>query len=418
MDAVAKLELFATQMHLEPAEEVGTKAIPLKVLPSQQEQTFTGRVAPCGQLLGEAKVVDGTGLPPKKNSLGVYHAAMPGGKQIKLLKTLLTSACERNCAYCPFRAGRNYRRATFKPEEMAQTFMEMVRAGLVEGLFLSSGIIKGGVVTQDKIIATAEILRRHYHYRGYLHLKIMPGAEKEQVLRTMQLANRVSVNLEAPNPERLQRLAPKKIFIDELFRPLQWIDEIRRSRPANESWNGRWPSSVTQFVVGAVGESDVELLDTSAYLYKRARLSRAYFSAFHPVPDTPLENEPAENPWREHRLYQASFLLRDYGFDMEELPFTAAGNLPLDADPKLAWAQSHLLADPVEVNRADREALLRVPGIGPKGVEAILAVRRRSRLRDLKELQATGVIATRAAPFVLLDGKRPSYQLRLFPTRP
>jgi predicted DNA-binding helix-hairpin-helix protein len=342
---------------------------------------------------------------------------MPGGKQIKLLKTLLTSACERNCTYCPFRAGRNYRRATFKPEEMAQTFMEMVRAGLVEGLFLSSGIIKGGVTSQDKIIATADILRNHYHFRGYLHLKLMPGADKEQVRRTMQLANRVSVNLEAPNPERLQTLAPKKAFLEELFRPLQWIDEIRRTESAHESWNGRWPSSVTQFVVGAVGESDVEILDTSAYLYRRASLSRAYFSAFHPVPDTPLENQPAENPWREHRLYQASFLLRDYGFEMEELPFTAEGNLPLDLDPKLAWAQYNLLADPVEVNRADRETLLRVPGIGPKGVEALLAARRRGRVRDLKELQATGVIASRAAPFVLLDGQRPAYQLHLFPGR-
>jgi predicted DNA-binding helix-hairpin-helix protein len=416
MDAVAKLELFAGQMHLEPAEEVGTKAIPLNVLPSPTPSP-AGRVAPCGQVLAGDKAAEGTGLPPKKNSLGVYRAAMPGGKQIKLLKTLLTSACERNCTYCPFRAGRNYRRATFKPEEMAQTFMEMVRAGLVEGLFLSSGIIKGGVTTQDKIIATADILRNHYRFRGYLHLKLMPGADKEQVRRTMQLANRVSVNLEAPNPERLQTLAPKKAFIEELFRPLQWIDEIRRTEPASESWNGRWPSSVTQFVVGAVGESDVEILDTSAYLYRRASLSRAYFSAFHPVPDTPLENQAAENPWREHRLYQASFLLRDYGFEMEELPFTAAGNLPLDADPKLAWAQDHLLGNPVDVNRADRESLLRVPGIGPKGVEAILATRGRSRLRELKELQAVGVIASRAAPFVLLDGKRPSYQLRLFPGR-
>jgi predicted DNA-binding helix-hairpin-helix protein len=237
------------------------------------------------------------------------------------------------------------------------------------------------------------------------------------VRRTMQLANRVSVNLEAPNPERLQTLAPKKAFLEELFRPLQWIDEIRRTESAHESWNGRWPSSVTQFVVGAVGESDVEILDTSAYLYRRASLSRAYFSAFHPVPDTPLENQPAENPWREHRLYQASFLLRDYGFEMEELPFTAEGNLPLDLDPKLAWAQYNLLADPVEVNRADRETLLRVPGIGPKGVEALLAARRRGRVRDLKELQATGVIASRAAPFVLLDGQRPAYQLHLFPGR-
>jgi predicted DNA-binding helix-hairpin-helix protein len=409
MDAVAKLQLFATQMHLEPAEETSTGSIPLHVLPSRQEEIRPGQIAPCGQVLSA-----NSNLPIKKDSLGIYQAAVPGGKQIKLLKTLLTSACERNCYYCPFRAGRNYRRATLKPEEMADTFMAMQRAGVVEGLFLSSGIIKGGMATQDKIIATAEILRQKHHFRGYLHLKLMPGADRDQVLRTMQLADRVSINLEAPNDRRLALLAPKKQFMAELFRPLQWVDEIRRTESARQSWNGRWPSSVTQFVVGAVGESDLEILDTSAYLYKRARLARAYFSAFSPVPDTPLENLAPENPWREHRLYQASFLLRDYGFDMEELPFTQAGNLPLDTDPKLAWAQANLLANPIDINHADRETLLRVPGIGPKGVEAILIARRRSKLRDLKALQAIGVIASRAAPFVLLDGQRPSYQMRLF----
>lgn len=403
MDAAAKLELFAGQMHLEPAEEAGVRAAPLPTPPA-----VAGKIAPCGQ------VIEAGSLPAKKNSLGIHEAAMPGGKRIKLLKTLLTSACERNCYYCPFRAGRNYRRATFKPEEMAQTFMQLYRAGMVEGLFLSSGIIGGGVKSQDKIIAAAEILRQKYQFRGYIHLKIMPGAEKEQVRRTMQLANRVSSNLEAPNAKRLNLLAPKKEFWRELLQPLQWMEEIRRTQPAQESWNGRWPSSVTQFVVGAVGESDVELLDTAATLYRQLRLARAYFSAFSPVEDTPLENLPPANPLREHRLYQASFLLRDYGFEMEEMPFDQQGNLPLESDPKLAWARLHLRERPVDVNRADREALLRVPGIGPKGAEAILTARRQRRLRELQELQKIGVLAKRAAPFVLLDGARPSFQLPLF----
>jgi predicted DNA-binding helix-hairpin-helix protein len=346
--------------------------------------------------------------------LGIHNAVMPGGKRIALLKTLLTSACERDCYYCPFRAGRDFRRATFQPDELAKTFLEMNRANIAEGLFLSSGIAGGGLRTQDRLIASADILRNKLGYRGYLHLKLMPGAEHAQVERAMQLADRVSINLEAPNPERLECLAPHKTFIEELVRPLQWVEEIRRTRPAQHGWNGRWPSVTTQFVVGVAGESDLELLATTAHLYKSVRLARAYFSAFNPVLDTPLENKPAENPLREHRLYQSSFLLRDYGFDLEDLPFTASGHLPLDSDPKLAWARSNLSESPIEVNRADRRELLRIPGVGTKGAEAILAARRKGKLRDLRDLQAIGVIASRAAPFVLLSGKRPAHQLSLW----
>ncbi|HSO27816.1 MAG TPA: radical SAM protein, partial [Anaerolineales bacterium] len=191
-------------------------------------------------------------------ALCVSHAALPNGQQIKLLKTLLTSACERNCNYCPFRAGRDYRRATFSPADMAQTFMAIHRTGIVEGLFLSSGVVSGGVSTQDKLLDTADILRNRYGYRGYLHLKLMPGAEFDQVFRAMQLADRVSVNLEGPNTARLERLAPRKTF-EELYQPLQWAEKIRRSYPRRLGWQGLWPSSTTQFVVGAVGESDLEL---------------------------------------------------------------------------------------------------------------------------------------------------------------
>jgi predicted DNA-binding helix-hairpin-helix protein len=408
MDATTKLELFATQMHLEPAEDADARrSIPLTVLP-QTNPNQPPAVLPCGQ------ISDKNPLPPKKNSLGIHHAALPGGKTIPLLKTMLTSACERNCYYCPFRAGRNYRRATFKPEEMAKTFMDMHRAGLVQGMFLSSGIIKGGITTQDKIIATAELLRQKYNYRGYLHLKIMPGSEKEQVLRTMQLADRVSVNLEGANTERLHQLAPQKVFLEELLRPLQWVEEYRRNDSPRQTYNGRWPSSVTQFVVGAVGESDLEILTTTNYLNQNVRIGRTYFSAFHPVSNTPLEEHPPENPWREHRLYQSSFLLGQYGFDLEELPFTPDGNLPLELDPKAAWARANLSQSPLEINKAGRPELLRIPGIGPKGADAILAARRQGKLRDLQDLQKLGVIPSRAAPFVLLDGRRPPYQLRLW----
>jgi predicted DNA-binding helix-hairpin-helix protein len=241
----------------------------------------------------------------------------------------------------------------------------------------------------------------------------MPGAEKDQVYRAMQLADRVSVNLEAPNTERLARLAPHKTFMEELLQPLKWVEEIRRAVPAHKFWNGRWPSTVTQFVAGGADESDLELLTTTSWLMKNVRLKRAYFSAFHPIRDTPMENKTAVDPMREHRLYQASFLLRDYGFDLEDLPFTSGSNLPLHTDPKLAWAQMNLIEKPIEINKAEMRELLKIPGIGLKGAEAIIHARRTNKLRDLSSLKKLGVIAERAAPFVLLDGFKAAIQLSL-----
>ena len=421
MDAIEKLQLFASQMDLEPAEELSAPRPSIAptgeagMVPGARREGVPGApheaapgLLPCGEPFSSGQ------RDPKKRALGIYDAVAPGKGRVAMLKTMLTSACERDCYYCPFRAKRNYRRATFKPEEMARTFSEMHRAGLVQGLFLSSGIAGGGVRTQDRLIATAEILRFKLGFRGFLHLKIMPGAEQAQVERAMQLADRVSINLEAPNSHRLKQLAPHKEFIEELLRPLEWIEAIRRTTPPSHSWNGRWPSSVTQLVVGGADESDVEILSTTARLYRDAHLARVYFSAFSPVIDTPLENRPAENPIRQHRLYQSSFLLRDYGFDLEELPFTPSGNLPLDLDPKQAWAECYLREAPVELNRADRQELLRIPGIGPKGADAILAARRKGKLRDLRDLQAMGVAPARVTPYVLLDGKRPAHQLALW----
>ena len=285
----------------------------------------------------------------------------------------------------------------------------MHRKGIAKGLFLSSGLAGGGPRIQDRLIATAEILRRRYEFQGYIHLKVMPGAERDQIVAAMRLSNRVSVNLESPNAERLARLAPRKVFAEELLQRLRWIEEIRQEEP------GRWPSSTTQFVVGAVGESDVELLTTTEYLHRQAGIARAYFSSFSPVPDTPLEDHPPSSPLREHRLYQSSFLLRDYGFTVEELPFGISGNLPLESDPKLAWAQRHLAHAPIEINTATRRDLLRVPGIGPKGADKLLRERRRGRLRDLSDLRKLRIVANRVAPFILLDGHRPSRQLSLWP---
>jgi predicted DNA-binding helix-hairpin-helix protein len=350
--------------------------------------------------------VDGRRIP-------IHMAAVPGGRRIPLLKAMLSTACGRDCLYCAFRSGRDFRRLTFNPEEMADTFHSIHRAGKVDGLFLSSGVFNGGANSQTKLLDTCEILRRKLGYRGYLHLKIMPGAERGQVLRAMRLADRVSVNLEAPNQERLSCLAPTKRFVDELLCILSWIEDIRQNLPPEQGWNGRWPSSTTQFVVGPAGESDLEILGTVTKLNHAFGLSRAYFEAFNPVEGTPLENHPREDPLRQHRLYQASFLLRDYGFDLEDLPFTRSGHLPLDRDPKLAYAQKTLATAPIEINQADRDELLRVPGIGQRGAAVILHERRLQKLRGLSDLRKLGVIAERAAPYITMDGRRPPQQLPL-----
>jgi len=341
----------------------------------------------------------------------VHNAVMPGGKRIAMLKTLLTSACERDCRYCAFQQGRDFRRVSFSPDELARLFMRLHQKGLVEGLFLSSGVAGGGTRTQDRLIATAEILRRRYDFGGYIHLKIMPGAERDQVQAAMRLADRVSINLEAPNARRLAELAPHKVFIEELLLRLRWVQEIRQETP------GRWPSSSTQFVVGAIDESDAEILTTTGFLYRQLGLARTYFSSFSPVPGTPLKGRPPASSTRERRLYQSSFLLRDYGFAAKELAFDVAGNLSLDCDPKLAWARRHLAHTPVELNTASRRDLLRVPGVGPKGADKLLRERRRGRLRSLADLRKLGIVAGRVAPFILLDGRRPARQLTLWPEK-
>jgi predicted DNA-binding helix-hairpin-helix protein len=351
----------------------------------------------------------------KEHALNVFYPASPNGASFPVLKTLLTSACERDCFYCPFRAGRDYRRTTLRPHEMAQAFMAMHSAGIVKGLFLSSGIAGGGMRTQDLLIDTAEILRCKYEFKGYIHLKIMPGAEPAQVERLMQLADRISINLEAPNPHRLERLAPSKDFLHELIQPLRWASEIRKNASPQGAFNRRWPSLTTQFVVGAVGESDLELLQTTEHLYHDLGLQRSYFSAFNPVPGTPLEDLPPASHLRQQRLYQASFLLRDYGFGLEDLPFEETGDLPLGEDPKLAWARTNLAEKPVEINRADQPTLLRIPGIGPKGAREIIHARRQGKIRQSADLRRLGVQVERALPYILIDGRQPNQQLSLWP---
>jgi predicted DNA-binding helix-hairpin-helix protein len=346
------------------------------------------------------------------DNLPVYNAVVSGGRSVRLLKSLLTTVCENNCAYCGIRWGKDSRRVSFQPDEMADLYLRLYETGVCEGLFLSSGIAGGGVRTQDRLIATADILRRR-GYRGYLHLKIMPGAERGQVREAMRLASRVSINLEAPTAECLAAIAPRK-QADVLYNPLVWIDAIRKSADPAEAWNGRWPSSSTQFVVGAAGESDRDLLRMAERLRREAGLARVHYSHFDPAEGTPLENAPAENPVRSFRLYQADFLIRDYGFAADEL-LPNGDRLNLAVDPKLLYARRCLVEEPVEINRADRPALLRVPGIGPRTARSILEARRNGEcIRSIEDLKRAGVPVSRAADFILINGRKPIQQMRLF----
>jgi len=380
MSDIERLQLLTKQMHLEPAEDFHLDPLP----------------------------------PGGREAITVKNAIMPNGQRIKLLKTLLSSYCEKNCLYCPFRAQRDTPRAAFKPDDFAHLFDSLHRSGFVEGIFLSSSVFNGAIKTQDDLLDTASILRKKYQFKGYLHLKIMPGAEKAQVERAMQIADRLSVNLEAPHSKALAVLAPQKDLTADLLAPLKWIQEIRRNKPPSRAWKGKWPSSTTQFVVGAAGETDLDILSTTAFLHKNSGISRAYYSSFNPIQGTPLEDMAPSHPRREFRLYQAFFLLRDYGFTLEDLNYQNSGYLPLEKDPKLAWADQHLLHQPLEINLAPREQLLRVPGLGPKRVENILSLRRKERLKSYTKLKKLRLITEKTAPYILLNGKSPARQLCLF----
>jgi len=368
------------------------------------------------QTLGEAARYDLCGACGESHRVKdemdrwIYPAALPDGKRVKLLKILLTNACDNNCLYCFNRKDRDFRRTSFKPEELAHLFDQLYHAKMVQGLFLSSAVHGSPERTMERMIATAEILRHNYLYRGYIHLKILPGASWGCVEQATQVADRVSINLEAPGQKWLGRLAPDK-ELDDLLAPLRWVRRLledggeRRVQRAGQT---------TQFVVGAAGEPDKEILQTTERLYRELKLARVYFSAFQPLPNTPLEDRPATPLLREHRLYQTDFLFRRYGFTLEELVFDEEGNLPLEADPKMVWALHHPHFFPVEVNRATKEELLRVPGIGPRSARRIIKGRRLGRLRTLEDLQRLGAVAKRAAPFITLNGKRPAFQLSLW----
>lgn len=333
---------------------------------------------------------------------------IPAGRCGVILKVLQTNVCDNNCRYCAQRCGRDTRRTTLSPDEMAATFFEMYRRRLVRGIFLTSALRDNPQTSMDRMLDTIAILRRRYEFTGYVHLKVLPGTRMAQVEQAVRLATRVSTNLEAPNQEFLTELAPDKNF-GELMERLKWARML-----INGGGPGLVPAGITtQLVIGAAGEPDHDILRTTSGLYRDLDLRRVHYSAFSPVSDTPLEDHVPTSALRQRRLYQGDALMRVYGFRFEDLVFNEAGHLPLDMDPKIAWANRHPERFPIEVNRAECEELMRIPGIGPKTATQIAGWRRRGRFQSLKDLSRAGVIAERAAPYVLIDGHRPPFQLRM-----
>lgn len=341
----------------------------------------------------------GGGRRPDPAGRWIYPAVVPNGHTVPILKILMYNRCENRCIYCPNQAGMDIQPIGFEPDELARVFIGLVRKGLVHGLFLSSAIPDRPNKVMEKMLEAAWIIRKRYRFKGYIHLKLLPGIDTGYVDEAVLVADRVSLNLEAPTRERLRRIAPQKSSINDLLKPME------RARDLIEKGFGMARSQTTQFVIGPTGETDYEILKTVDYLYRVMRLSRVYFSAFQPIKGTPLEDYPQTPIIREHRLYQADFLLRYYGFKVRELIFEEDGNLSKSEDPKLAWALNHPECFPVEINTASFDELLRVPGIGPLSARRIIERRRKERFHHLDELRSVRCVLKRAVPFILINGR-------------
>jgi len=335
----------------------------------------------------------------------LYPVSLPGGGTSILLKTLLSNACANDCKYCPLRRDANIRRCTLSPDETARAFMDYLTRRNLHGLFLSSGVIGSPDQTMERLNAVASILRRVHRFRGYIHLKIIPGASDAAIREALSLASTVSLNIETPGEAHFRKLSNRKHFLKDIIRPLKLMARLT----ARGEHYAR-VKTTTQFVVGASDETDAEIVRYLFGLYDRLHMNRIYFSAYQAglgAPDIPGETAGAPAPdarcQREHRLYQADFLVRKYGFKEDDFAFDARRNLRLDKDPKECWADNHPEFYPVKVNRADQEALLRVPGFGPLTVSRILNRRRQGRLNTLDGLNLRGSRLKKSLMYVRFD---------------
>jgi putative DNA modification/repair radical SAM protein len=371
--------------------------------------------------------VNGAGIGSNEG-VGICHSYAPDGRCISLLKILLTNFCQYDCLYCVNRVSSNVPRARFGVDEVVRLTLDFYRRNCIEGLFLSSGIIRSPDYTMEQVVEVARVLREEHDFRGYIHLKTIPEAAPELLERAGRYADRLSINIELPTAQGLAALAPEKdgsAIRRSMARLRLHIDDARAEaneakRAASISLPGATPGRAapksfaaagqsTQMIVGADASDDASILSTSAQLYGAYRLKRVYYSAFSPIPDAssalPLTAPPLV---REHRLYQADWLMRFYGFEAQEIaPPDGGGMLSLEVDPKLAWALAHPERFPVDLNLAPRAMLLRVPGLGVKAVDRLLLARRGRRVRadDLKRLR---VPTHKVLPFVVTVDHRPA----------
>ncbi|MBN1362932.1 MAG: hypothetical protein JW993_20200 [Sedimentisphaerales bacterium] len=362
----------------------------------------------------------------------IYPVTLPNGGRSVLFKTLVSNACTNDCKYCPLREERDIRRCTLGPEETARVFLDYHRQRKVFGLFLSSGVVGSPDATMDRLTTTARLLRRKHGFRGYIHLKVIPGASPAAIEEAVSLASAVSLNIETPGQVHLAHLSTKKNYLRDIIEPIKLISRLTAR-------GGRFAKvkQTTQFIVGAAGESDAEIVRYMGGLYDRLHMHRVYFSVYQKgmgdaslpaerfgadgegvpplrlvgIPSAssgqalPAMNEQGQDAlatpfMREHRLYQVDFLLRKYGFKDTDIVFGARGELSLDTDPKEVWAHNHPEFFPVDVNRATKTALLRVPGLGPLTVGQIVQARRAGRIGRLEDIGPAGVRLRKAASYL------------------
>ena len=331
----------------------------------------------------------------------IYPDNMPDRGNVGILKVLQTNVCSRHCTYCPFAADKdNSHRVTLSPHELADTFMSYLRRRLVHGIFLSSGTSLKTETAMEKMIITATILRNYYKFEGYIHLKILPGTSFELIEKAAKLADRISINLEAPTREHLKKIAPDKNLVNDLVKPMKLAGNIIKGGSFAKS-------QTTQFIVGSAGETDIDLMKAVDWIYRELFVYRAYFSAYQKLNSPDRKAENTNSLLREHRLYQSDYLMRGYGFRFKDLVFDEVGNIPLDVDPKTAYAMMHPELYPVDINIAEENLLLKVPGIGPISARRIIERRNKTPFKNISDLKGTGAFTKWASPYIMFSGKNP-----------
>lgn len=332
----------------------------------------------------------------------IYPITLPNGGKSILFKTLISNVCNNDCKYCPIREQQDVRRCSLRPEETANVFLDYFNRRKVYGLFLSSGLLSSADITMEKLNSVARLLRKKHGFKGYIHLKIIPGASDAAVEEAVSLASAVSLNIETPGQANLEKLSNKKRYIEDIIEPIKLISRLTGRGSRYEK-----VKQTTQFIVGAAGESDTQIVKYTYGLYKRLNMNRVYFSAYQRgLGDDSIPGElvgqadPADILMREHRLYQVDFLIRKYGFEESDICFEGNDNLSLTTDPKEIWALQHPEIFPVNANKASRLSLLRIPGLGPVTVKRIIERRKYSSIKSIEDVGKVGVRLQKAKQYM------------------